>query len=162
MNTWDSEMIFHLWPSVGQMCNTFLTAIPKAVSNPPSCCSSSNQPVSRPCCWQQSYCMFGLIALHPWYNPSLMCAHILLGSLGKDPEVYTSKQWGRWQLQHWKEKVMQTGKMCGKLGHWSYWRRNDGLSTYFRSMWVDFIKKLQHSPFNHCDNTNTPPTAPII
>lgn len=146
MNTWDSEMICHLWPSVGQMCNTILTAIAKPVSNSPSCCASSNQPISRSRCWQQSYCMFGLIALHPWHNPSLVCAHILPGSLGKVPEVYTSEQRGRtvalkWKCTYWKEKVMQTEKMCGKPGHQSYWSRNAGLPTYFRSIWEDFIKK---------------------
>lgn len=116
MNTWDSEMIFHLWPSVGQMCNTILTAIPKTDSNSPSCCASSNQPISRPRCWQQSYCMFGLIAFHPWYNPSLMCAHILPGSLGKAPEVYTSEQWGRWQLWHWNESAPTERRKWFKLG----------------------------------------------
>lgn len=152
-------MLFHLWPSVGQMCKSTLTTIPK--SNSPSCCASYNQPISRSHCWQQSYCMFGLMALHPWYNPSLMCAHILqalLAKLLRCAKANTKKMTTvalKWKCTYWKEKVMQTGNMCGKLGHWSYWSRNAGLPTYFRSMWQILLK---NGPFHH-DNINTHPNA---
>lgn len=96
----------HLW---GRGATLFS---PKTVSNSPS----SNQPISRSCCWQQSHCMFGLIALHPWYNPSLMRAHILPGSLGKVPEMYMSEQWGRWQLWHWNESAPTEKRKWCKLG----------------------------------------------
>lgn len=124
MHASHSEMVFQLWPSGGQMCNTFLTAIAKTVSDQPSCCASSHRPVSRSCCWQQSYCMFGLIALHSWFNPSLMRAHIPPGSLGKAPEVHTSEQGGRWQLWHWNESApAEMRKWCKP------WERGVNLGT---------------------------------
>lgn len=110
--------------SVRQMCNTFLTAIAKTVSDQPTCCASSHRPISRSCCWQQSYCMFGLMALHSWFNPSLMCAHIPPGCLGKVSEVHTSEQGGRWQLWHWNESAPT------KMRKWEKpWKRVVNLGT---------------------------------
>lgn len=104
MNTSHSEIVFQLCPSVGQMCNNFLTAIAKPVSDQSSCCAASHRPVPRSCCWQ-SYCMFGLIALHSWFNPSLVSTHIFSSSLGKVPKVHTSEQGRRWQLWLWNDSA---------------------------------------------------------
>ena len=124
MHTSHSEMVFQLCPSVGQMCNTFLTAIAKTVSDQSSCCVSSHRPISRSRCWQQSYCMFGLIALHPWFIPSLMCAHVPPGSLGKVAKVHTSEQGGRWQPWQWNE-IMKWNEMKWNEMKWKCTYRNE-------------------------------------
>lgn len=75
MHTSHLEMVFQIWSSVGQMCNTFLTSIAKTVLYQPSCCNSFQPPISRSGCWQQSSSMFGLIPLQPCFYPSHASIH---------------------------------------------------------------------------------------
>jgi len=75
MHTSHLEMVFQIWSSVGQMCNTFLTSESKTVLHQPSCCTSFQPPISRSDHWQQSCSMFGLIPLHPCFYLSHVSTH---------------------------------------------------------------------------------------